>query len=98
MWDYDPPLHAQISIFFYVVLLPYIDDILVQFMRMYGVRVGAMYVTHAMETLYVPYATCFRESFGSTMFVSFEFLTPYGIGHLPLIRTLEKKIHGRLVW
>ena len=66
-------------------------DILVLSMGMYGVRMGAMYVPHGMENINVPYAACFRESICSAMFVSFEFLTPYGVGHLPLIRILEKQ-------
>ena len=37
------------------------------------------------------YATFFRESIGSNMLVSFEFLIPYGVGYSPLIRKLEKK-------
>ena len=79
MWDYDPPPHAQISVCLYVVFLPYIDDMLVLFMGLYGGRMGSMYVPHGMDTLYVYYATCFRESIGSTMFVSFKFLTPCGL-------------------
>ena len=91
MWDYDPPPHAQILLFIYVFLLQYIDDILVLLMGMYGVRGGAMYVPHGMETLYVPYATCFREIFGSFMIVSLAFLTPHGMGDLPLKKKLKKK-------
>ena len=90
MWDYDPPPHAKISIFLYVVLLPYLDDIVVLFMGMYGGRMGSLYVPHGMETLYVPYATCFRESIGSAMFVSVEFLTPCGMDYLHLIMNLEE--------
>ena len=72
MWDYEPPPHAQIFVCVYVVVLPYIDDILVLFMGMYGGRMGSLHVPHGMETLYVPYATCFRESIGSTMFFHFS--------------------------
>ena len=70
MWDYDPPPHAQISICLYVVFLPYLDDIVALFMGFYGGRMGSLYVPHGMETLHVPYATCFRESIGSTNFFS----------------------------
>ena len=52
---------------------------------------GSLYVAHGMETLYVPYATCFRESIGSTMFVSFEFLTPCGMDCAHLIMTWEEQ-------
>ena len=91
MWDYDPPPHAQIYVFVYVVFLPYIDDILVLFMGLYGGRMGSMYVPHGMETLHVPYATCFRESIGSSMFVSYEFLTPCGMDYAHIIMTLEEQ-------
>ena len=52
---------------------------------------GGMYVPHGMETLYVCYATCFRESIGSSMFVSFELLTPCGMDYVHLMRTLEEQ-------
>ena len=91
MWEYDPPPHAQIYVCLHVVFLPYIDDILVLFMGMYGGRMGGMYVPHGMEVLHEPYATCYRESIGSTMFVSFEFLTPCGMDYLHLMKTLEEQ-------
>ena len=52
---------------------------------------GGMYVPHGMEVLHAPYATCYRESIGSAMFVSFELLTPCGRDYLPLMRNLEEK-------
>ena len=52
---------------------------------------GRIYVSHGVETLYVPHATCFRESIGSAMFVSFEFLTPYGTEYVHLMMTLEEQ-------
>ena len=52
---------------------------------------GGMYVPHGMETLYVCYATFFRESIGSSMFVSFELLTPCGMDYVHLMRTLEEQ-------
>ena len=36
MWDCDPPPQVQISVCIYVIFLPYIDDILVLFMGLYG--------------------------------------------------------------
>ena len=35
MWDFDPPPQVQISVCVYVVLLPYVDDIVVLFMGSY---------------------------------------------------------------
>ena len=52
---------------------------------------GNICVPHGMETLYVPYDICFRESIGSTMFVSYDFLTPCGMDFAHLILTLEEK-------
>ena len=52
---------------------------------------GSFYVPYGMETLYVPYATCFRESIGSNMFVSVEILTPCGMDYVHLIMTLEEQ-------
>ena len=40
---------------------------------------------------FLTYATCFRESIGSTMFVSFEFLTPCGMDYVHIIMTLEEQ-------
>ena len=48
MWDFDPPPQAQISVCIYVVLLPYLDDIVVLFMGLYGGRMGSLYVPHGM--------------------------------------------------
>ena len=62
----------------YVVLIPYIDDVLVLFMEMYGGRMGGMYVPYGMGILHVSYATCFRENIGKAMFVSFELLSLMG--------------------
>ena len=59
-------------------------------MGMYGGMMGGMYVPHGMETLHVPYATCFRESIGSAMFDSCEFLTPCGMDFVHLMMILEK--------
>ena len=64
MWDYDPPPYAEIFFCMYVVLIPYIDDVLVIFMGMYEGRMGEMYVPHGMETIYVSYATCLGRALG----------------------------------
>ena len=84
MWDFDPPPHAQIYVCAYVIILPYLDDIVVLFMGLYGGRMGSLYVPHGMELLYVPHATCFRERIAPTMFVSVEFLTPCGMDYVHL--------------
>ena len=75
----------------YVVLMPYMDDVIVIFMGMYGGRMGGMHVPYGMENIYVSYATCFRKSIGPIMFVSFELLSPYGMDYLHLMRTLEEQ-------
>ena len=67
------------------------DDIIVIFMGLYGGRMGSMYVPHGMETLYVPYGTCFKESIDLAMFVSCDFLTPCGMDYAHLILTLEEQ-------
>ena len=91
MWDYDPPPYAQISVCIYIVLIPYIDDVLVIFMGMSGGRRDGMYVPYGMNILHVLYATCFRENIGKTMLISCTLLSPYGMDYLHLMRTLEEK-------
>ena len=91
MWDYDPPPHAQIYVYVYVVLLPYLDDIVVLFMGMYGGRMGGLYLPHGMDILHVPYVSYFREKIGKTMFLSGDLLSPCGMDYLHLMRTLEEK-------
>ena len=70
MWDFDPPPQAQISICIYVVFLPYLDDIVLLFMGLYGGGMGSLYVPHGLELLPVPHATCFRWSIPPAMFIS----------------------------
>ena len=43
MWDYDPPPHAPIYVCIYVIFLPYLDDIVVPSMGLYGGRMGSLY-------------------------------------------------------
>ena len=50
-----------------------------------------MYVPYGMDIIHVPYATCFREEIGQTMFVSCELLSPYGMDYLHLMLNLEEK-------
>ena len=79
MWDYDPPPFVQIPVCMYLVLIPYIDDVLILFTGMFGGRMGGMYVPYGRDILHVHYATCFRENIGQTMFVSLELLSPCGM-------------------
>ena len=53
MWDYDPPTFVQIYVCMYLVLIPYIDDVLIIFMGMIGGRMGGMYVPYGREILHV---------------------------------------------
>ena len=64
MWDYDPPPFLHISISMYLVLIPYIEDVLILFMGMNGGRMGGLYVPFGREILHVSYVTCFRENIG----------------------------------
>ena len=57
--ELDPPPYTQISVILYALLFPYMDDVIVLFMGMYGGRLGSIAVPYGMETLYVPYDTCF---------------------------------------
>ena len=88
MWDFDPPPQAQIYVCIYVVFLPYLDDIVVLFMGLYGGRMGSLYVTHGMKLLYVPHATCFKGRISPSMLISVEFFTPCGMDYVHLMMTL----------
>ena len=94
MWDYDPPPLVQIFVCVILILLPYMDDVLVLFLGLYGGRIGGMCVPHGMETLFVCFATYFKEVRGSAMFVSRAFLTLYGMDHENLIMILERQLMG----
>ena len=89
MSEYDPPPLVQISDYVIVIFLPYVDDVLVLFLDLYGGRIGGMCVPHGMETLFVYFATYLRESRGSAMFVSIKFLTLCGMDHVHLIMSLK---------
>ena len=91
MWDCDPPPQVQILVFIYVILLPYIDDILVLFMGLYGQRVGSVYVPHGMELQLALHDTCFRHNIASPMFISLDFYTPEGMDYAPIMLALEDK-------
>ena len=91
MGNSDPPPQVQISVCIYVVLLPYLDDIVVLFMGLYGQRMSIFYVPRGLELLPVLHDTCFRCSFASTMFISVEFFTPEGIDYAHIMLALEEQ-------
>ena len=91
MWDFDPPPQARISVCIYVVLLPYLDDIVVLFMVLYGVRMGSLYLAHGLKVLPIPHATCFRWSISLAMFISVEFFTAGGMDYAHLMLTLQEQ-------
>ena len=91
IWDYDPHPFLHIFVYMYLVLIPYIDDVLILFMGMIGGRMGGLEVPYGREIIHVHYATCFRNNIGKTMFVSLELLSPCGMNYLHLIRILEEK-------
>ena len=91
MWDYDPPPFLHISVCMYLVLIPYINDVLILFMGMIGGRMGGLYVPYGRDILHFHYAACFKEDLGQTMIFSLDLLLLYGMNHLHLMRTLEEK-------
>ena len=72
MWDYDPPPFLHIFVYMYLVLIPYIDDVLIIFMGMIGGRMGGLNVPFGRDICHLHYGTCFRENLGKTMIFSFE--------------------------
>ena len=92
MWDYEPPPCAQIFDCLHIVLIPYIDDVLVIFMGMYGVRREGMHVPYGMATLHIIYVSYFQESIGKTMFVSCDILSPYGMSYFHVMRNLVEQV------
>ena len=92
MWDYDPPPCEHISVCLYIVLIPYIDDVLVIFMGMYGVRREGMHVPYGMNTLPILSVLYFREGIRKTMVVSCDSLFPCGRSCLHLMRTLSDQV------
>ena len=92
MWDYDPPPLVQISVYVIMILFPYMDDVLVLFLDLYGGRIEGMCVPHGMETLFVYLLHISERAGGSTMFVSVEFLTLCGMYYVHIIMTLEGQL------
>ena len=52
---------------------------------------GSLYVPHGLELIYVPRATCFRESIYPAMFIFVEFFTPCGIDYAHVMLILEEQ-------
>ena len=94
MWGQDPPPYAQLSVCLYVLLLPYLDDIVVLFMGLYGKRVGSVYVPQGLELSPMFHETCFRYSTIPNMFISIDFFSPSGMDHVHAILTLEEQFMG----
>ena len=92
MWDYDPPPFLHIIVYMYLVLIPYIDDVLILIMGMNGGRMEGLDVPFGREILHVSYATCFRENIGQTMIASLGLFLPCGMSHLHLMRTWEDHV------
>ena len=90
MWDFDPPPQAHISVCIYVVLHPYLDDIVVLFMGLYGGRMGNLHVPHGLELILVPHDTCFRWSIAPARFIYVEFFTPEGMEYAHIMLALEE--------
>ena len=76
----------------YLVLMPYIDDVLIFFMGMIGGSMEGLDVPFGREILHVHFDTCFREEIGQAMMVSLDLLLPCGMSHLHLMRTWEEHV------
>ena len=91
MWDYDPPPYVQFSIFMYIVLIPYIDNVLV---FLWGCMGKEERMACASWDGYSPCTLCFLVSgraWGKTMFVTYDLLSPYEMSYLHLMRILEEQ-------
>ena len=90
MWDYNPPPFFNMDVYMYLVLIPYIDDVLIIFMGMIRGMMEGLDVPFGREILHVHYATCFTENIGQTMIVSLDLFLPFGMSHFHLMRTWEE--------
>ena len=91
MWDYDPPPYVHLDVCLYIVLLPYIDDMLVLFMGIYGGRMGSMHVPNELKDIHVSCVIYFRGDIRQPMGVSHEILFPCGMNFAHLILNLGKQ-------
>ena len=94
MWGQDPPPYAQLAVCLYVLLLPYLDDIVVLFMELHGQEVGSVFVPHGLELSPMLHNTCFRCNAAPNMFISVEFFSLGGMDHVHAILTLEEQFMG----
>ena len=77
-------------VYMYLVLIPYIDDVLIIFMGMIGGRMEGLDVTFGRDILHVSYVSCFRENIGQTIIASLVIFLPCEMSHLNLMRTWEE--------
>ena len=66
----------------YLVLIPYIDDVLILFMGMIGGRMEGLDVPFGREILHGSYVSYFWKSIGPSMIATLGLLFPYGMSHL----------------
>ena len=90
MWDYDNPTLLHMETYIYLVLIPYIDDVIILIVGMIGGRMGGLNMPIEREILHVSYASCFREDIGRTTISSLGLFLPCGMSHLHLMRTWEE--------
>ena len=57
MWDYDPPPLLYMTAYVYLVLIPYIDDVLILIVGMVGGRMQGLNMAIGSEMLHVSYAS-----------------------------------------
>ena len=76
----------------YIILIPYLDDVLVLFIGMHGGRWEGMHEPNRMATPHVLYVSYFRENMGQTMFFSYDLLSSYEMNYLYLMRTLVEQV------
>ena len=96
MWGQDPPPYAQLSICLYVLLLPYLDDIVVLCMGLHGQEVGSVFVPQSLELTPMLNDTFFRCGTTPNIFISVEFFSPGGDGPCTCYINLGGTIHGGL--
>ena len=76
----------------YIILNPYLDDVLVLFIGMYGGRREGIHEPYRMATPHVIYVSYFRENIGQTMFVSYDLLSSYEMNYLYLMRNFVQQV------
>ena len=97
MWDYDPPPLLHMAAYIYLVLIPYIDDVLILIVVMIGGRMGGLNMPFGREILHVSYTSCFRENIGQTIIATLDLLLSCGMSHLDLMRTWEENFMEGLI-